>query len=79
MNDAQGTIVGFKSLDCPGGGWNGMPAELEGKATVADCLAHGVCGCILGDAVQHIDGGHQRPMTGEQSAIAANEFLHGKK
>lgn len=32
-----------------------MPAELEGRATVSDCLEHGVCGCIYGDAVQHIE------------------------
>ena len=55
MNDAQSTIVGLKAQECPGGGWNGMPAELEGKATVADCLAHGTCGCIYGGAVQHIE------------------------
>jgi hypothetical protein len=55
MNDAQSTIAGLKYQRCPGGGWNGMPAELEGEATVADCLAHGDCGCIYGDAVQHIE------------------------
>jgi hypothetical protein len=55
MNDAQSTIVGLKSQDCPGGGWNGMPAELEGKATVSDCLAHRTCGCIYGDVVKHIE------------------------
>lgn len=55
MNDAQSTIVGLKAQDCPGGGWNGMPAELEGRATVSDCLSHGVCGCIYGDAVQNIE------------------------
>lgn len=55
MNDPQSTIVGLKAQACPGGGWNGMPAELEGRATVADCLAHGACGCIYGDAVQHIE------------------------
>lgn len=55
MNDAQSTIVGLKAQDCPGGGWNGMPGELEGKATVADCLADGSCGCIYGGAVQHIE------------------------
>lgn len=54
MNDAQSTIAGLKTQDCPGGGWSGQPAELE-CATVADCLAHGVCGCIYGDAVQHIE------------------------
>lgn len=54
MNDAQSTISGLNSQDCPGGGWNGMPLELE-RATVADCLAHGVCGCIYGDAVQLIE------------------------
>jgi hypothetical protein len=55
MNDAQSTIAGLKAQDCPGGGWTGMPAELEGRATVADCLANGVCGCIYGDAAQHIE------------------------
>lgn len=66
MNDAQSTIVGLKSQDCPGGGWNGMPAELE-RATVADCLANGVCGCIYGDAVQHIE----RLRAGLDAAIRA--------
>lgn len=55
MNDAQSTTVGLKAQECPAGGWNGMPAELEGKATVADCLADGSCGCIYGDAVKHIE------------------------
>lgn len=55
MDDVQSTVVGLKAQDCPGGGWNGMPSELVGKATVADCLAHGVCGCIYGDAVKHIE------------------------
>lgn len=54
MNDAQSTIAGLKLQDCPGGGWTGQPAELE-RPTVADCLAHGVCGCIYGGAVQHIE------------------------
>lgn len=55
MNDAQSTVAGLKSQECPGGGWNGMPAELEGNCTVADCLAHGTCGCIYGDAAQDLD------------------------
>ena len=54
MSDAQSTIVGLKEQDCPAGGWTGQPADLE-RATVADCLAHGVCGCIYGDAVKHIE------------------------
>ena len=37
---------------CPAGGWNGMPDSIT-VATVADCLAHGVCGCDLGDAVRN--------------------------
>lgn len=53
-NDIQSTIVGLREQDCPGGGWNGMPPEIE-RATVSDCLAHGVCGCIYGDAVQHLE------------------------
>ena len=39
-------------LPCPGGGWNGMPEELEGDARVKNCLAHGVCGCVFGDAIR---------------------------
>lgn len=31
-----------------------MPADIE-RATVADCLTHGVCGCIYGDAAQQIE------------------------
>lgn len=31
-----------------------MSSDLD-RATVADCLAHGVCGCIYGDAIQHIE------------------------
>jgi hypothetical protein len=54
MNDAQSTVAGLKAQECPGGGWTGMPAEIE-RATVADCVAHGVCGCIYGGAVQHIE------------------------
>lgn len=56
MNDAQSTVVGLKAQPCPGGGWTGMPAEIEERgATVAECLADGSCGCIYGDAVQHIE------------------------
>lgn len=55
MHDARSTVVGLKAQECPGGGWTGMPAELEGKATVADCLMYGTCGCIYGDAAQQIE------------------------
>jgi hypothetical protein len=54
MPDVVGTIVGLKAQDCPGGGWTGQPESIE-RATVADCLAHGVCGCIYGDAAQLLD------------------------
>ena len=54
MNDAKSTITGLKAQECPGGGWTGQPADIE-RATVADCLAHGVCGCVYGDAVQQIE------------------------
>jgi len=40
---------------CPGGGWNGMPKDIL-RATVADCIKHGVCGCNLGDAVKKAEG-----------------------
>lgn len=35
------------TVACPGGGWTGQPKEIE-QATVADCLAAGVCGCVYG-------------------------------
>lgn len=42
---------------CPGGGWNGMPAEIADRgATVADCLKHGVCGCSYGEVVKKAEG-----------------------
>jgi hypothetical protein len=72
VNDAQSTIVGLKAQDCPGGGWAGMPAELEGKATVADCLSRGVCGCIYGDAVQHIEQLQHRSELAEAELEALN-------
>lgn len=36
----------LRSADCPAGGWNGMPKDLE--PTVGACVDHGVCGCCLG-------------------------------
>lgn len=45
MNDAKSTIAGLKYQGCPG----------DLGAIVADCLTRGVCGCIYGDAVQHIE------------------------
>jgi hypothetical protein len=53
--DRIGTIVGLRAQECPGGGWTGQPKEIE-QATVADCLAHNVCGCIYGDAVKLLNG-----------------------
>jgi hypothetical protein len=38
-------VVGLKAQDCPG----------YGGPTIADCMASGICGCIYGDAVQHIE------------------------
>ena len=54
VSDVRSTIAGLRAQECPGGGWSGQPAEIE-EATVADCLAHGVCGCIYGDAVRHLE------------------------
>jgi hypothetical protein len=55
MHDAAREIERLRAalltVPCPGGGWNGMPAELEGRATVADCMSHG-CGCIYGAALR---------------------------
>ncbi len=73
MNDAQSTIVGLKSQDCPGGGWTGQPAAIE-RATVADCLAHGVCGCIYGDAVQNIE--RLRAAAGNAASILSRHLSH---
>lgn len=38
-------------VPCPAGGWTGMPKELEGQCTVADCLKDKSCGCIFGGAL----------------------------
>lgn len=35
------------TVACPGGGWTGQPKDIV-RATVADCVAAGVCGCIYG-------------------------------
>jgi hypothetical protein len=73
MNDAQSTIAGLKAQECPGGGWTGMPAELE-RPTVADCLAHNVCGCIYGGAVQHIEQATAWPREAMVKAILDRHF-----
>lgn len=39
---------------CPGGGWNGMPKDID--PTVENCIAHNACGCDLGDAVRQATG-----------------------
>ena len=43
----------LRSVDCPAGGWTGMPAGLDAK--VGDCIDHGVCGCSFGDALKSSD------------------------
>jgi hypothetical protein len=52
--DKIGTVVGLRAQDCPGGGWTGQDRGQE-RLTVADCLEHGVCGCIYGDAVKLLE------------------------
>jgi hypothetical protein len=47
-------LAELKSCLCPGGGWNGMPKDME--ATVQACMTHGVCGCTLGAAVAKAEG-----------------------
>jgi hypothetical protein len=39
---------------CPGGGWTGMPADIE--PTVENCLAAGNCGCTCGAAIAKATG-----------------------
>lgn len=39
----------LRTCPCPGGGWNGMPADLE--PTVAACVDNKVCGCVYGAAL----------------------------
>jgi len=58
LSDIAGAAAAIERLraallrvDCPGGGWNGMPKDLEGFCTVADCLKQGNCGCIFGAAL----------------------------
>lgn len=50
MGSPQSTIVGLKAQECPG--WT---EDLERRETVSDCLSQGVCGCIYGDAVKHME------------------------
>ena len=40
----------LKQVRCPGGGWNGMPKDME--PTVQNCMAHDACGCIYGDVLR---------------------------
>lgn len=53
MNEAAAEIerlrVVLRTCPCPGGGWNGMPADLE--PTVAACVDNKVCGCVYGAAL----------------------------
>ena len=53
---APALLAAVRTARCPAGGWNGMPDSIT-VATVADCLAHGVCGCDLGDAVRKAESG----------------------
>ena len=39
----------IKTARCPGGGYNGQPADEE--PTVENCLKAGVCGCSFGAAL----------------------------
>lgn len=41
----------LSTVPCPAGGWTGMPKELEGNCTVADCLKDKSCGCTFGGAL----------------------------
>ena len=40
----------LKQARCPGGGWTGMPKDIE--PTVGNCMAHDACGCDFGDALR---------------------------
>jgi len=46
----------LRTSGCPAGGWNGMPGDLEGIATVQDCLNADACGCSAGAAVRKAEG-----------------------
>lgn len=47
-------VAALKSCSCPGGGWTGMPRDME--ATVEACVVNNVCGCTLGAAIAKAGG-----------------------
>lgn len=47
----------LRSARCPGGGWNGMPDDID--PTVENCMGANACGCNLGDALKPQTGGHR--------------------
>jgi hypothetical protein len=51
---ARDLLRELKSVNCPGGGWTGMPIYIE--PTVDNCIAAGTCGCSHGAAVKKAEG-----------------------
>jgi hypothetical protein len=51
MDEAAAEIerlrAALKSCHCPGGGWNGMPDNME--PTIENCMKHDACGCCYGN------------------------------
>ena len=40
----------LKRFNCPGGGWNGMPEDMD--PTIENCMQHDACGCVYGDMIR---------------------------
>ena len=54
MAAAPDLLRELKTSKCPGGGWNGMPPDVD--PTVENCMAAGMCGCSCGAAIAKATG-----------------------
>lgn len=54
VNAHDDMLAALRTCRCPGGGWNGMPADVE--PTVENCMAAKACGCDCGAAVAKATG-----------------------
>lgn len=53
-NSHDEMLAELETSRCPGGGWNGMPADIE--PTVENCMAAGACGCSCGAVIAKARG-----------------------
>jgi len=49
VNCHDDLVAALRTCRCPGGGWNGMPEDMD--PTVENCMAAGACGCDCGAAL----------------------------